>query len=148
RQAHVDRGFGVAVERPALVVRSRQAETVEHLDLGIVNVDSTVAATLPACLRLERGAKLQVQLADAEALLAAGPPAEEVVLDQLAVLPLVGAGAIEEHDGPLRRLFPQRWTLPLDVSQVAQPAQNTARLVTRGVRSNTLARLEVSAGAG
>src|SRR5262245_31641290 len=66
RQAHVDGGFGVAVERPALVLRSGQAEAIEHLDLGVVNVDSAVAATLPACLGLERGAKLEVQLADAE----------------------------------------------------------------------------------
>src|SRR5207249_3451779 len=103
----VHRRLGETVERPALVVRPGQAEAVEHLDLGVVDVDATVAAALPTRLRLEGRAKLNVQLAGGEPLLALRAPAEEVALDQLAIGPLVRVGAVEQYDRPLWGLRPQ-----------------------------------------
>src|SRR5262249_6065239 len=122
RQAHVHAGGLLAVEGAALVLLALQAEAVQHLDLDAVHEDAAVAAALAARLRHEGRAQLDVQLARGEALLAARAAVEQVALDHLAVLPLVGALAVEQHDRPLRRLRPQRRALALDALEADLPA--------------------------
>src|SRR5262249_41267713 len=86
--------------------------------LDALHEDAAVAAALAARLRLERRAELDVQLAGADALLAVRAAVEQVVLDDLAALPLVGVRAVEEDEGAAPGLLAQGPALALALLQL------------------------------
>src|SRR5207247_1802471 len=58
-----------------------------------------------------------VQFQVLELLLAVDAHLEQLVLDELAVAPFVGARAVEENDGPFRRLGAERRALTMHFRQ-------------------------------
>src|SRR5262249_54724675 len=109
--------------------------------------------------------EFNVQLAGPQLLLARRAAEEQVLLDDLAAGPLVGALAVEQDQRPRGRLGPQRRALALDaledelavrrfaadlvLGDVALPARGRAgRLARRGLRLDLGAALGVPAGPG
>ena len=67
REAGVDFRFCNRIDPAALVVLAFQTKRIQHLAfVAALNIDTTVAARLTACRRLERCAKLDVQFVVAE----------------------------------------------------------------------------------
>ena len=107
RKAHVHVRLAQLIEAAALVVLAFQPERIEHLDLvAVVQIHAAVAPPLLAGERHVRQAELDVQRVVAEALLAGRLRQQVLVLQQRAVLEVLGRRAVEEHGGPLGRLAP------------------------------------------
>ncbi len=84
---------------------------------AILQIHTAVAPTLTARVGHEGQTKLQVQRAVAEGFLARDAVVEQLVLHQLAAIPLIGAGAVEQDEGVGRRLHPLGHTLPHHMRQ-------------------------------
>ena len=82
-----------------------------------MQVDPAVAALLAARRWLERQAELDVQMEIAEGPLGRGALGEQVVLDDLAVLPRIHARTVEEDEGAVGRVRPFHRTLAGDAHE-------------------------------
>ena len=105
REAQVHLGGAVLVDPTALVIDALESEAVEHLDLvAVLDVDAAVGTALAATEGLERQEELEVQREVLEGLLGSRARGEELALIQVAAVPGVGVGAVEQDDRADRRL--------------------------------------------